>query len=369
MHIEYPAYDAMNISWPAMKEERPLQWLWASAATIYANVHDKLAYSSVQEQMRPYDELCSAIYIRNASSRYQLREFMADFWLNHFSVSANKNMLGRNALIIYDRDVIWPNVFGNFRKIVEGVAKSLTMLQYLDNADSQAYQPNENYARELMELHTLGRDVYLGKNGGAAAQGFTDEDVIQASRALSGWTVSEGQYNGKGQLSDTGEFVFNPYQHNTTAGVCLGFDLATITDGFAQAQKVLDLAAYHPARAPFVCTKLCKRIFGDDPPAQTIARAVAAWNANQTAPDQIAKVLRAILLDGTEIGTGPAVKVRRPHERVVAFARTTGSKVSANEYWTYMLQPVSDNPFAWPTPDGRPDTNAFWLNTATNVMT
>ncbi len=369
LHIEYPAYDFMNLSWPAVKKDRPLQWLWSSAATIYATVRDKLAFSSVQEQLRPYDELCSAIYIRNAHSRYQLREFMADFWLNHFSVSANKDIQGRNQLIVYDRDIVRPNVFGNFRKLLEGIATSLSMLQYLDNADSQAYQPNENYARELMELHTLGRDVYLGKNADPGAQGFTDEDIIQASRALSGWTISKGQFGGKGPLPDTGEFVFNPYQHNTNAGLCLGFDLSTISDGLAQGRKVLDLVAAHPATAQFICTKLCKRIFGDDPPAQAIARAVAAWNANQAAPDQIAKVLRAILLDGNEIGIGPAVKVRRPHERAVAFARTTGSKVTANEYWVYMLQPVMDNPFSWPTPDGRPDTNAFWLNTATNVMT
>jgi uncharacterized protein (DUF1800 family) len=371
MHIEYAAYSAMNLSWPAVKEDRPLQWLWASASTIYTNVRDKINYSSVEEQLRPFDELCSAINIRNAHSRYQLREFMADFWLNHFSISANKDIQGRNALIVYDRDVVRANVFGNFRTLLEGVATSLPMLQYLDNADSQASHPNENYARELMELHTMGRDVYLGKSpgGDVSAMGFTDDDIIQASRALSGWTISKGQYGASGPLPDTGAFVFNPYQHNTSAGVCLGFDLSTISDGMAQGSKVLDLTAHHPATATFICTKLCKRIFGDSPPAAAIARAVAAWNANQSAPDQVAKVLRAVLLDGTEIGIGPVIKVRRPHERVIAFARTTGSTVNANPYWNWMLQSVNDSPFCWPTPDGRPDTNAFWLNTATNVLT
>ena len=93
---------------------------------------------------------------------------MADFWLNHFNVEANKDIQGRNALIMYGRDVISPNALGNFRQMVEAVTTSVSMLKYLDNADSQADHPNENYARELMELHTMGAGAYYGKKPGAA---------------------------------------------------------------------------------------------------------------------------------------------------------------------------------------------------------
>ena len=374
LHIEYPAYtNAAGTTFPAVKEDRPLQYLQMSGAQMWRTVATTLNGAPAAEQLRPFYELCSAVYIRNAHSRYQLREVMADFWLNHFNVGSNKDIQGRNALIIYDREVIRPNAFGNFRQMVEAVATSVSMMKYLDNADSQANHPNENYARELMELHTLGRDAYLGKNpggGDVSALGFTDDDIIQASRALSGWTISAGQYGANGQLANSGAFVFNPAQHNASASVCLGFDLSTITDGgLGQGRKVLDLVTAHPATATFICTKICRHLFGDTPPPAVIARAVAVWTANLSAPDQIKKVLRAILVDGPEIGTGPAVKVRRPHERMVALARTSNAKVNAHELWSFILQPVADSPFCWPTPDGKPDTNDFWLNTATNVST
>lgn len=157
MHIQYPAYDYQGLKWAAVNEDRPFQYLQASGPEMYRITRDALFRSDVQEQMRPLNELGSAIYIRNAHSRYQLREFMADFWLKHFNVAANKGIQGRNALIIYDRDVIRPNVFGNFRKMLEDVSMSLSMLKYLDNAESQAVHPNENYTREIMELHTMGR--------------------------------------------------------------------------------------------------------------------------------------------------------------------------------------------------------------------
>jgi uncharacterized protein (DUF1800 family) len=375
MHIAYPAYanDAPMYSWPAVNEDRPLRYLQLTNAQLWSKSRE--VFRDYHEKIRPFYELVSATYIRNAHSRYQLREFMADFWLNHFSVYHDKDEQIRNGLIAYDRDVIRPNVFGNFRMMLEAVATSVAMLRYLDNAGSEAARPNENYARELMELHTMGRSAYLGKvstDADLSARGFTDDDIIQASRAFSGWTLTQGQnnlgtYNPAGR-PDTGEFVFNPGQHNRNAGRCLGFDLATVHDGaLAQGRKVLDLVAGHPATAPFVCAKICRRIFGDDPPPDVLARAVAAWNANFDSPQQIKRVLQAILLIGLEIGEGPPVKARRPHERNIALLRVTDAVVKANETWSRHLQFVSDVPFTWRSPDGRPDTNGFWLTPQMNV--
>ena len=368
LYIQYDAYDAMGIKWPAVSEMRPLQWLGESGTQIWTATKDELWKMSGAEQVRPQDELASSVYIRNTHSRYQLREVMTDFWLNHFSTSSAKDVQGANALIVYDRDVIRPNVFGNFRTMLEAVATSTSMLKYLDNADSDSVHPNENYARELMELHTMGRDAYLGKRTTSdATSGFTDEDIIQASRALSGWTVKQNQFDGfGGQHPSTGEFVFNVYQHNNQAGQYLGSDLSALRN-IAQGQKVLDLVADHPATAAFVCGKIVKRIFGSAAPPAVLDRAVKAWNDNRTRPDQIKQVLRAILQDGTEVSTLPPSKVRRPHEMVIAFARAIQANVKPSPHWRYVFAGVYDAPFSWPTPDGRPDTDEFWLNSATTM--
>ncbi len=367
--IKYDAYDndQLNYHNPATDEPaRPLRTLFASLQDTWKLLR-KIPWSvAPAEYTRMMTELTSGIFIRNAHSAYQLREFMADFWLNHFSISKNKG-IASNALVSYDRDVIRPNVFGNFRQLLEAVASSASMLWYLDNAGSSAALPNENYARELMELHTMGAGAYFGKNPGDAdvsAKGFTDRDIVEASRALSGWTVNFGQ---EYSSADDGTFFFSPFKHSTQAGRFLGVDLRPY-EGIAQGRKVLDLVAGHPATAPFICGKICRRIFGDTPPQAVIDRAVARWNATRDQPDHLKQVMSAILLDGPEIGAGPAVKVRRPYERFIAAVRTT-DMVIAPGYWDQYFYSLNEAPFIWPTPDGRPDTNAYSLSTFMHVMT
>ena len=380
LHIQYDAFDdnLTNYHWKAVNEDRPLNYLSATPEQIWKTCISIPWTLSFSEDARMWMEFVSGVYIRNAHSAYQLREFMADFWLNHFSIGYAKGRSVYGPAIVYDRDVIRPNVFGNFRTLLEAVTASTSMLNYLDNAGSTAAIPNENYARELMELHTMGRDAYFGKNPGGAdvsAKGFTDEDILQASRALSGWTIGRGQTNilpgvaassGVIIFPDDGQFVFNPGQHNDKAGRFLGFDLSAYS-GIAQGRKVLDIISNHAATAPFICGKLCRRIFGDTPPQAVLDRAIATWIANRNAPDQIARVLRAILLEGPEIGTGPTVKVRRPYERFIAMVRATDTVLNASMLWPNMFQTLQDSPLIWPTPDGRPDTNAFWLTTYVNV--
>ena len=369
--IQYDAYDdnTVNYHWKAMNEpDRPLRYLFMSQRDIWKVIRAIPWTESFAESGRLEFELCSGIYIRAAHSKYQLREFMTDFRLNHFSIGKGKGSLTTASLISYDRDVIRPNAFGNFRQLLEGVCCSAAMLWYLDNAGSSQALPNENYARELMELHTMGAGAYFGKNPGGAdvsAKGFTDNDILQASRALSGFTVQYGQ---PFSAANDGTFFFNKWQHNETAGKFLGFDLSTLS-GQAQGQKVLDLVANHPATAPFVCAKLCRRIFGDTPPPAVLDRAIAAWNAHRDKPDHIKRVMSAILLDGPEIGSGPAVKVRRPFERFIAMIRACDIVLQAGWNYVNFFWDLSDSPFIWPTPDGRPDNNAFWLTTYSHVIT
>lgn len=368
LHYNYPAMTFGSKSWPALEEDRPLNYLKASIEKLYQLAKGPAGDYTFGEQVWPFVELCSGIFIRNTHSKFQLREFMTDFWLNHFSMSWQKNSYVANSLVSFDRDVVRPNVFGNFRTLLEAVANSPAMLVYLDNVDSTKALPNENYARELMELHTMGERAYLGKapvGPASSSKGFTDFDMLQAARALSGWTLERTQIP---FVPESGRFRYYDGQHNTSAGMCLGYDLSTLQDE-AQGRKVLDLVAYHPATPGFICAKICRRFFGDNPPQEIIERAKIAWIHNRRNADQIAQVIRAILVDGPENGQGPVEKIRRPYERLVALWRTTDTVVNASVYWNTILRDLSDSPFIWPTPNGRPDANSFWLNTFVNVTT
>ena len=278
MRIAYayqgPAGDSPG--WPAVDERRHFEYLHADVPTLWEMVSKTEITIAPNERRRIQEELSAATWIRNTLSTFQLREFMADFWNNHFNVGRQADIYGSAALASYDNEIIRPRIFGNFRNLVEAVATSPSMLRYLNNAESTAAHPNENYARELLELHTLGAQAYLGLTSSSPASvpaagflvtsGFSDEDVIQASRALSGVTLEQGQPGLNGPLPFTGQFTYNPLQHSTQAGLFMGVDLSEFTGGLEQGRRVLDIVAAHPATAEFVCTKLCRRIFGDSPP-------------------------------------------------------------------------------------------------------
>ena len=379
MRIKYPAAadtNSTNGTWEAVNEDRPLNYIDADTETLWYIATHAGKDVAFQERYRIQQELAAATWIRNAHSQFQVREFMTDFWHNHFNIGKEENPLATALLPVYDRVAIRPHALGNFREMLEANAQSTSMLLYLDNASSVATTPNENYAREVMELHTLGEDAYLGtvdpstveKLSNGVAVGFTDQDVIEASKALSGWTIEAGQRVGGEIVPSTGNFFFNPAQHNLWAGAIMGVPMYHLTN-IATAQSLFDILAEHPATATFICTKLCKRIFGDAPPQTAIDRATAAWTNNTGAPDQIAQVLRAILLDGDEIFTAPVTKIRRPYERIIALARTTDTTISAAGYQTSALDTLKDGLFAWPAPNGRPDVNGYWLATSATLST
>lgn len=380
--VQLPAGNSPG--WPAVDERRRLNYLRAELPFIWDMVSKTEISIAPNERARIQDELNAATWVRHTHAHYQVREFMADFWANHFNVGRQEDVYASAALAVYDLQVIRPRVFGNFRDLLEAVTCSAAMMRYLNNAASGAALPTENFARELLELHTLGAPAYIGVTspsagaapgtvdigGTAVAAGFTDGDIVQTARALSGWTIEHGQPGKDGPLPFTGKFIYNPIQHNTQAGVFMGVDLAPLTAPMAQGRRVLDIVAAHPATATFVCGKLCRRIFGDAPPPAVVARAVAAWTANLDRPDQIGRVLAAIVLGedlaGADMGV-PASKVRRPHERMMALFRATGTVVNVFDGAARALLSVGDGLFAWPTPEGRPDHNGAWLSAAANL--
>jgi len=377
--IRYAAPDPATSrgTWKAVDEIRPLNYINAAPAALWHITRNAGGSVSGTERTRIRQEIASATWIRNAHSRFQVREFMVDFWHNHFHISKGESEHGTALLPVFDRLTIRPHALGNFRTLLEATATSASMLIYLDNYLSASTTPNENYAREIMELHTLGGAAYLGVGDTGAVKtdangvpvGFTDQDVIQASRALSGWSIFYGQRGPTTALPSTGEFIYNPRQHNTKATTVLGRNLANLVGDMAQGRAVLDAIATHPATARHVCGKLLRRIFGDRPPTAAFNRAVAAFTAHRDAPDQMAKVLSTILLDGDEIWTHPIMKVRRPYERIMAMIRTTDMVTTASTVYANALDRVTDGLFAWPAPDGRPDFDAYWLATGANLTT
>lgn len=374
--VQLPA--GKSPGWPAVDERRPLRYLSTDLAAIWEMVSKTEISIAPNERHRIQQELNAATWIRNAHSRYQLREFMADFWANHFNVGRQEDIYGAAALVAYDSQVIRPNVFGNFRAFLEAVATSAAMLRYLDNAESKAAKPTENYVRELLELHTLGEDAYHGVSANkegttvpaglfTVAAGFTDQDIVAAARAFSGWTLEHGQQGPDGPLPFTGRFIYNPVQHNNDAGLFMGVDIsgkAAALPPMGQGRMILDILAAHPATAKFICGKICRRIFGDTPPEGVVERATAAWSAHVAAPDQIKRVLTEILLS-PEMGDAPS-KLRRPFERLIALLRTTDTIVNAYDDAYTALFALGDGLYAWPTPDGRPDHDSHWLSGAGN---
>ena len=157
--IEYGAGGEKEVKWAAMKESRPLQHLGAPAASLW-KLQDYEHPMPFEERVRPFEEVKAATWVRAVYSKWQLREVLAAFWHNHFNVDAEKTEAVAVMLPVYDRDVIRVHALGNFREMLEAVATSASMLYYLDNVASKASPANENYARELFELHTLGAGAY-----------------------------------------------------------------------------------------------------------------------------------------------------------------------------------------------------------------
>jgi uncharacterized protein (DUF1800 family) len=366
LRIHYPA----NPKWPAVDEQRPLASLDKPIEAVWPLILDRATMDGA-ERRRPREEVTAATIIRAVHSRWQLREVLVSFWHDHFNVDAFGSDEVAVALPSYDRDVIRRHALGNFRAFLEAVATSPAMLYYLSNRSSRAGAANENYAREMFELHTLGRDAYLNDRydrwrevPGAlkgAPQGYIDEDVYEAARAFTGWAVEDGSsIDGRRKLPATGRFVYVESWHDGYQKRVLAHDFQEFAPPMADGRRVLDLVAAHPATARFVCAKLCRRFIGEAPPPRVVAAAVAAWTKAERAPDQIAQVVRVILLS-PEFAAATGSKVRRPLALAAAFARATAIDLVPTEGLWNELANGGQRLFGWPPPSGLPDDNAYFL--------
>jgi uncharacterized protein (DUF1800 family) len=375
--IEYGAdRDDAGHNWPARKEVIPLNYLSATGEKLYPLTDFEKHGMSYEERIRPAREVQVANLIRAVHSEAQLREVLTQFWHDHFSVNSMRDQTTAAYFPLYDK-VMRENAFGNFRAFLGEVARQPSMLYYLNNTESRASPANENFARELMELHTLGAMNYVNdattvwsevpgaKQG--LSEAYIDQDVYEAARAFTGWSVGDGHYITDGENAPlSGAFHYidgwhDPYQKRIL-GVEFGANAGPMDDG----EKLLDILAAHEGTARFICTKLCRRLLADAPPADLVKRAAEHWRKNVNAPDQIASTIK-LIVSSQEFSKMPPQKLKRPFEFMVSCLRAADAEVtSPRGDFLSLLARAGWFQHEFRPPTGHPDVSSAWANT--NVL-
>jgi Protein of unknown function (DUF1800)/TAT (twin-arginine translocation) pathway signal sequence len=304
--------------------------------TLTMQAHDLVDLSSrllgnMDRSVVP-DELRQATLVRQVYSRRQLYESLVEFWTDHFNVATAKGDCFY-LKTVDDREVVRKNALGSFHDLVFASAHSPAMLVYLDNQANYKGAPNENYARELMELHTL-----------SVQDGYTQSDVMELARCLTGWTVKDHFW--------TGDFTFDNRVHDEGVKTVLGMTLQNA--GQAEAEAVLEALAKHPNTANFIAYKLARRFLSDPPPPAIVQRAAATFLATR---GDIRAVLRVILLDGL---SQSQPKYKRPVNYMVSALRLLNAETDGGAALQDYLMRMGQTYFGWPSPDGYPDRDNAW---------
>jgi hypothetical protein len=284
--------------------------------------------------------------VRAVLSERQLQEVMTDFWVNHFNVYFGKGA-DRVLMPIYIEHTIRPRALGRFEDLLLATAQSPAMMFYLDNwesvakgARSGARGPNENYARELLELHTLGVDG-----------GYTQRDVIEVARILTGWSIA--------RPAQSGRFQFNAWAHDGGEKTVRGVRFPA-GGGQEEGIRLLKLLANDPATMRFVSHKLCARFVRDEPPDGCVDDAVAAW---QRSGGDITNVVRAIVRspDFWSAQTMRA-KIKTPLEFVVSAVRAVGGEPDTTPELAEVVGRLGQPIYLEPSPTGYPESQEEWVN-------
>ena len=333
-------------------------------------------YKPEQELLRQF--VCQKI-LRAACTHNQLQEVMTDFWFNHFNVSFVKNDCA-DFIPDYERDVIRPGALGKFGDLLLATAKSPAMLYYLDNFSSsgaaagvenpatkarKAQGLNENYAREVMELHTLGVDG-----------GYTQQDVTQAARVLTGWTVypmgqagqaalnrmnqfTPEQLEKRGFIHD-GDFLFNANRHDKGEKTVLGKQFGP-DGGYQEGVGLLSLLAHHPSTARFICRKIAVRFVSDDPPQSLVDK------MSRTFLEKDGDI-RQVLITMTcapEFWSAQAIrqKTKSPFELAIGSVRSLHATIGQPYQLYNWISRMGEKMYYYQAPTGFPDKGQYWINT------
>lgn len=376
LRINYPAgTDENGDSWPAVDEQRALTSLTSDPASLVRLV-DWAAGNGMEftERIRPALEVIAASLIRAVHAEAQLREVMTQFWHDHFSVNALKDEYTAAFFASHDAD-LRTHALGNFRALLGATAQSPAMLYYLNNADSIASPANENYARELLELHTLGAANYLNDRYDAwatvpgadkgLAEGYLDLDVYEVARAFTGWSVGDGRWLAEGETAPrTGRLHYVARWHDPYQKRILGREFLPHRGPMEDGEEVLDILSRHPGTARHVCEKLARRFLADEPPAALVDQLAAVFLSTTDAPDQIAQVLRTLVLSPDF--AAPPTKLRRPFEFLAAIYRATGAEVASIENgFHWQLQRSGWRQHEYGPPTGHPDRMSAWTGAST----
>jgi uncharacterized protein (DUF1800 family) len=365
---------------------------------------DEHGYKAPQELQR---QIVNQKIVRAAYGQNQLQEVLTDFWFNHFNVSLTKGQC-QQFVLTYERDAIRPNVLGNFETLLEATAKHPAMLEYLDNASSvsmdndmarqqekSAYAKqlkqrmeamandsskpgsqfiqqalnskkglNENYAREIMELHTLGVDG-----------GYTQQDVTTVARALTGWSIMPMYKDGPGTkllqaagpgflkrkgFVVEGDFLFRADKHDESAKTILGVNFPA-NGGYEEGKKVLVMLANHPSTAKFICTKLATRFVCDTPSAELVNKMSDAFLKSQ---GNIKTVL-ITMVNSREFWDTKSLreKVKSPFEFAISAIRATNADVQQPFQIYNWCTKMGQRFYYYQAPTGFPDRATYWINT------
>lgn len=294
------------------------------------------------------NELTEALILRSVFSKRQLFQRMVEFWTDHFNIDVNVGNC-RYLKTVDDRDVIRAHAMGTFPALLSASAHSPAMLVYLDNNVSTAGNPNENYGRELLELHTLGVDG-----------GYTQQDVQEVARCLTGWGLYPQNYAQNPSLR--WNFRYNSGQHDNGQKVVLGHVIPAgygINDGEGiNPPGVLKILTDHPSTAQFISNKLCKWFYGESPP-QALVDAVAATYANTSG--DIRQMLTTLFMTARNMLPAP-LKYKRPFHLFISALRACEATInSTSTLRSQHLAAAGQVPFTWGPPDGFPDTLANWV--------
>ena len=318
-------------------------------------IREKIGKEKLPAQI--IEELTQAKIVRAVESRRQLEEILVDFWFNHFNVDAEKNEI-RYLITSYERDTLRPRIFGKFIDLLRATAKSPAMLVYLDNLVSESpidYTPgkngepkltprkkglNENYARELLELHTMGVDG-----------GYTQEDVTQLARILTGWGVAD--------LKSDPHFEFNERVHDKGAKLFLEQQFAA-GQGASEGERALEMLAHHPSTAKFISLKLLHALVSDQPSHQLVDSITQTFIKTD---GDLRSVYQAIF-NSPEFWSRRSyqTKIKKPFALVVSAIRALGGEANLHSSVPQLLKLLGEDLYRCPPPTGYIERAAAWVN-------
>lgn len=319
----------------------PLSTVFMSANDLFQDDDNRPTTSQIR------NELTEHLTIRAVYGTRQLHERMVEMWTDHFNIAITDDD-PQYLKTVDDRDVIRSNALGNFGTLLTASAHSPAMLVYLNNNLSTALSPNENYAREIMELHSLGVDG-----------GYTQQDVVQVARCFSGWTRYGSASN---NAPNCGKFLYSSGRHATGAKTVfagtpqqLNIPNRSASLGKADGDDVLNALKFHPSTARFIATKICRHFVAEDPSSKLVDKVAAAYTSSG---GDIKSMLRVALAPNVIAAAPP--KFKRPFHLIVSALRALSANITSTTGLRSQYSLAGHAPYTWLTPDGYPDKLAHW---------